>query len=528
MPARLHPGVYVEEVPSGARSIEAAGTSTAIFVGEAERGPLAPTKIKGIADYERVFGGYKRHTAVALTAERVTLRHAIDAYFQNGGTSAYVLRAVVASAALGARSVVEASSPGKWSDNAGAVFAASSDGDSARFRVFVIYKAPGSASRTIVERWDRLSSDPTDENYAPDVLQRSLYVRWNHTVPVALPPFDLDPVLKPKPTDAEVLGVAAPELSGGSGGLHNYPLKDDGVTNEGTLSSLLQLIDEVDDASLLVVPARVGDGVNAAAVLAFANAALGYAENRPRLDLFAIADMPRLPNLDVTSASNGTKTQYGSITKSTFGAVYYPWVEVSDPVGTGRDPVLMMGPSAFVAGLYGRTDQRRGVWKAPAGLEATLLSVRRIEYKLLDVHQDDLNPLGINALRVLPAGGNLVWGARTTVPSSEWRYIPVRRMAIFLRTSIFNGIQWAVFEPNDEPLWAALRLTIGGFMEQLFRQGAFAGRTTREAFFVKCDSETTPEADQIAGIVNCWVGFAPLRPAEFVVVKLSQIVNQKA
>jgi len=186
-----------------------------------------------------------------------------------------------------------------------------------------------------------------------------------------------------------------------------------------------------------------------------------------------------------------------------------------------------VAPSSYVAGLYARIDQRRGVWKAPAGLEASLLGVNRITYKLLDTHQDELNPLGVNALRPMPQGGNVAWGARTMKPSGPWRYIPVRRMAIFLRSSIYNGIQWAVFEPNGHELWANLRLTIEGFMEQLFRQGAFAGATAREAYFVKCDEETTPEVDQVAGIVNVWVGFAPLRPAEFVVVKLSQIVKQQ-
>jgi phage tail sheath protein FI len=190
--------------------------------------------------------------------------------------------------------------------------------------------------------------------------------------------------------------------------------------------------------------------------------------------------------------------------------------------------VIVVPPSGFVAGLYARTDARRGVWKAPAGLDATVLGVRRLEYKLLDGHQDELNPLGVNALRVHATGGAVVWGSRTMRPDSEWRYIPVRRTAIFLRKSIFNGIQWAVFEPNGEDLWASLRLTITSFMDQLFRQGAFAGKTPREAYFVKCDADTTPEADRIAGVVNVWVGFAPLRPAEFVVVKLSQIVNQNA
>jgi hypothetical protein len=143
-------------------------------------------------------------------------------------------------------------------------------------------------------------------------------------------------------------------------------------------------------------------------------------------------------------------------------------------------------------------------------------------WNLLDKHQDDLNPQGVNCIRLIPGAGTVIWGARTLRPSSEWRYVPVRRTAMFLRKSIFNGIQWAVFEPNDEDLWTSLRATIAAFMETQFRNGAFAGTSSREAYFVKVDSETTTEIDQAAGIVNVLVGFAPLRPAEFVVVKLSQ------
>ncbi|MEZ4293390.1 MAG: phage tail sheath subtilisin-like domain-containing protein [Polyangiaceae bacterium] len=529
MPARLHPGVYVEEVPSGARAIEAAGTSTAIFVGDTERGPLTPTKIKGVADYERVFGGFKRHTGAAPAAEKVVLRYAIDAFFRNGGTSAYVLRAIVnttvdpANKGTRAGIDIEASSPGQWSENLAVVLGESSDGDASRFRLFVVYTFPGTSDGVVVERWDRLTATSTDENYAKDVLLRSNYIRWKDVAVVQ--PAGPAEIAGTSPLDKDVVIAAAGHLlTGGTNGDTAFP--------NGDLPGLLSALDEINDAGLLVVPAQIGEADND--VKGRTDAALSYALGRPRQDLFCVADMPRSGNQSTTDATSATAgymkagqpNAFSTITN--FGGVYFPWVEISDPAGTGRDPTIYVGPSSFVAGVCARTDQRRGVWKAPAGLDATVLNVRRLEYNLLDSHQDDLNPLGVNALRAQPGGGNVVWGARTMQPSSEWRYVPVRRMAIFLRTSIYNGIQWAVFEPNDEPLWSQLRLTIGGFMEQLFRQGAFAGRTTREAFFVKCDSETTPEADQIAGIVNVSVGFAPLRPAEFVVVRLSQIVNQKA
>jgi uncharacterized protein len=549
MPARLHPGVYVEEVPSGAIAIEAAGTSTAIFVGETERGPLAPTSIKGVADYNRSFGGYKRHTTAvpSINTTQVTLRYAIQAFFNNGGTSAYVLRAVFAKAAVGKRSVgpgcgFQASSPGAWANYVSVVFAPSSDyvppSPPSRFRIFVLYQAPGSASKVIVERWDRLSFDPTDENYAPDVLARSAYIAWDSALPLPQPATAIplaDGGLTASPTDTQVVGAVGltTALSGGAGGLNDFPL-DDANANADDYPTLLSLLDQIDDASLLVIPARIYDldHINAppsAPTVVRTQAALDYVANRPRQDLFCIGDLPRDTSPTPTAATqNVAHKWFGALTPTDFGAVYFPWVQISDPVGSGRDPTVVIPPSGLVAGIYARTDQRRGVWKAPAGLEATLLNARMLDYKLLDAHQDDLNPIGVNALRVVPAGGNVVWASRTMRPSSEWRYIPVRRMAIFLRTSIYNGIQWAVFEPNDATLWTALRLSISAFMEQLFRQGAFAGATAKEAFFVKCDAETTPPSDQIAGIVEVWVGFAPLRPAEFVVVKLSQIVNQTA
>jgi phage tail sheath protein FI len=201
-------------------------------------------------------------------------------------------------------------------------------------------------------------------------------------------------------------------------------------------------------------------------------------------------------------------------------------VFVSDPVGSGGNPMIAVSPAAIMAGVYARTDQQRGVWKAPAGTPATLTGALRLEFDIQDIQQDIMNPVGINALRNIPGVGAVSWAARTMVPASQWRYIPVRRMAMFLRKSIYNGIQFAVFEGNDETLWSNLRGQIKDFMEKLFRQGAFAGSSSQEAYFVKCDGETTTPDDQAAGVCNILVGFAPVRPAEFIVVKLNQVVSQ--
>jgi phage tail sheath protein FI len=181
-----------------------------------------------------------------------------------------------------------------------------------------------------------------------------------------------------------------------------------------------------------------------------------------------------------------------------------------------------------VAGIYARTDTQRGVWKTPAGIQASVAGSVGLTRELTDVEHGVVNKpeKSICVIRHFPASGTVVWGGRTLSSDSEWRYISPRRMAIFLRRSIFDGIQWAVFEPNDEPLWSQLRLNLNAFMMTLFRKGAFQGATPSQAFFVKVDSETTTQADIDDGVVNILVGFAPLKPAEFVVVQLSQKAGQ--
>ena len=209
-------------------------------------------------------------------------------------------------------------------------------------------------------------------------------------------------------------------------------------------------------------------------------------------------------------------------------AVYFPRVNIANPL---RDNQLSeFAPCGVVAGLYARTDALRGVWKAPAGTEATMAGVRTLTISLTDGENGQLNPLGVNCLRSFPVIGNVVWGARTMEGAdelaSEWKYVPVRRTALFLEESLYRALKWVVFEPNDEPLWAQIRLNVGSFMHTLYRQGAFQGSTPREAYLVKCDSETTTQADIDRGIVNILVGFAPLKPAEFVFVRIQQLAGQ--
>ncbi len=206
-------------------------------------------------------------------------------------------------------------------------------------------------------------------------------------------------------------------------------------------------------------------------------------------------------------------------------AVYFPRTFVPDPANGNR--LRGIAVSGTIAGLYARTDANRGVWKAPAGTEARLQNVQGLAYLLTDPQNGALNPLGANCLRTFPVYGNLCWGARTLDGAdqlaSEWKYIPIVRLALFIEESLFRGTKWVVFEPNDEPLWSQIRLNVGVFMNGLFRQGAFQGQTPQEAYYVKCDKETTTQADRNLGIVNIEVGFAPLKPAEFVVITIQQI-----
>jgi hypothetical protein len=220
--------------------------------------------------------------------------------------------------------------------------------------------------------------------------------------------------------------------------------------------------------------------------------------------------------------------QSGVGTNSRNAAIFFPRLRQPNPLRDGQIDDFV--PCGAVAGIFARTDASRGVWKAPAGLDATFVNVPDLNVPLTDNENGELNPLGVNCLRSFPIVGRIIWGARTLRGADqlvdEYKYIPVRRLALYIEESLYRGTQWVVFEPNDEPLWAQIRLNVGAFMHGLFRQGAFQGQTPKDAYFVKCDKETTPQDQINLGIVNIIVGFAPLKPAEFVVIKIQQMAGQ--
>jgi phage tail sheath protein FI len=271
----------------------------------------------------------------------------------------------------------------------------------------------------------------------------------------------------------------------------------------------LAALDRVEDFDLLAVPG--GDSASAR------DAALAYAQSRRA---FLILDAPR--------AATSVALMHGAeatLPVSADAAVYFPWVELADPAGATPGAKRLSAPSGSVAGVVARIDGRRGVWKAPAGTEATLNGVTSLAVTVTNQENDELNILGVNCLREFPVQNRLIFGARTrvggTAGGSEWKYVNVRRFALFLERSLNRGLQWAVFEPNDEPLWAKIRASVENFLFLYFRQGAFQGSKVNEACFVKCDRSTITGDDISAGVVNVLVGFAPLKPAEFLILKLS-------
>jgi phage tail sheath protein FI len=243
-----------------------------------------------------------------------------------------------------------------------------------------------------------------------------------------------------------------------------------------------------------------------------------------------IVDAPRDWNLDSGGTNYPTKKigDFSGIVRKN-AALYFPLVRIPDPLQ--ENSLDDFAPCGIVAGIMSRTDAERGVWKAPAGLEASLLNTTGVvdSGRMTDMRQGTVNDKGVNVLRSFPGSGIVVWGARTIGTSSaleQWRYVPVRRTALFIEQTLLRNLGWVVFEPNDEPLWTAIRVSVDNFMLSLFRQQAFQGSTPSEAFLVKCDKTTTTQTDIDRGIVNIVVGFRPLKPAEFVIIKIAQLAGQ--
>jgi phage tail sheath protein FI len=505
MPQPLsYPGVYVEEVSSGVHTIAGVATSIGLFIGWAKRGPVdAATRIFSFADYERTYGG------LDLDAP---LSYAVKQFFDNGGTDAYVIRVVRVAAegittelAVGAEATKDgtkftATSPGKWANAYAVKITHRTDGDTETKKRYKVEVKLGDADTDpVVESFENLSSAPADPNFVETAINgRSRIVTVKADAAA--------------PTDGTARLGKAPDKAGDDGKIL--------VTNDSEFEGLVTaLFDEtgiaanLDLFNLVCVP-----GETKASVITTLQSKCAAQR------AFLIVDAPA--KTDDATMRGAVGAYVGG--DASYSAIYYPWVNAPDPLQKGA--IRAYPPCGYVAGIMARTDARRGVWKAPAGIEAALNGVVGFDQPLNDARNGQLNILGVNCLRTMPVYGNLVWGSRTLEGDnnrgSEWKYVPVRRMALFLEESLFRGTQWVVFEPNDEPLWSQIRLNVGAFMQSLFREGAFQGLTPREAYFVKCDRTTTTQDDINRGVVNIHVGFAPLKPAEFVVLQIQQIAGE--
>jgi len=491
MPSALtYPGVYIEEIPSGVRTITGVATSIALFIGWATRGPTdRALRLTSFADFERQYGGLDR---------RSLLGYAVKQFYENGGADAYVLRIAASDADSAEASIgdlaLTASSPGDWANDYRVRLTRRAD-DPTRFKLEVLHQPSNNA---VVESFENLSMSDADARFVETVVNgRSGFITVEATSATT-------------PADAT---VDLDDSNSGADGTVIGPADATFRTELLARFGLGSTTDRIDLFNLLCVP-----GLTDTPTVATLQ---GHCRTRRA---FLIVD-----SIEEDTVSNVPSSLSGLTGSDAMNsAFFFPWVIAPDPLQQGA--LGAFPPCGFVAGVFARTDATRGVWKAPAGSDASVNGAAGLRIAMSDAENGQLNPRGINCLRTLPVYGNVVWGSRTlhgdNDRASEWKYVPVRRLALFLEESLYRGTQWVVFEPNDEPLWAQIRLNIGAFMQNLFRQGAFQGTSPREAYFVKCDKETTTQTDINLGIVNIIVGFAPLKPAEFVVIKIQQIAGE--
>jgi len=650
LPATLtYPGVYVEEVPSGVRTISGVATSVAAFVDFFARGPTnRAVRVFNMGDFEREFGGLDVRSEAS---------YGIQQFFLNGGGEAWVVRAASATSqsplarstavlrdgtgsGAGTALTLSAASEGAWGNG---LRARVDPGPAGAFDLTITeYITEGGVQRPVRAESHRglsmeapsprevgrvvnedsalvsavrgastsppLSTGTLSAPFTGDVAftgnatTRAVAVtigastadasfpKPGTTAPLAVVARLLETAIrtaKPEspafagasvevapgkrlrvlagpgvPPNAQVtlanatgdsstagdlnltgngvlanvqeyaLGVAQAVANtaqaSGVAGADGLPPDGQALIGSENLKTGIHALEDVDLFNLLCIPRTALDGgaatgeLEPTAAKAVMTVAEAYCAKRRA---FFIMDAPngeeQPEEIRAWLAGNDTLRDRNA-------ALYYPRLRIPDPLNQFR--LRSVGASGTIAGLYARTDNERGVWKAPAGTDAVLRGVAELEYRLSSPQNGTLNPLAVNCLRTFPVYGTVCWGARTLDGSdqkaSEWKYVPVRRLALFIEETLYRGTQWVVFEPNDEPLWAQIRLNLGSFMQNLFRQGAFQGASPREAYFVKCDHETTTQGDVDRGVVNILVGFAPLKPAEFVVIRLQQIAGQ--
>ena len=501
MPTYLAPGVYVEEVDSGSKPIEGVGTAIAAFVGLAKRGPLnTPTLVTNWTQFTETFGEI---------SEEGYLAHAVYGFFLNGGGQAYIVRVGGSAeeggpAALGAAATAElgqlrvrAIEPGE-TGNAIKIEVSIPEGDDV---------AEGTIDITITRGDDRETYEQVPirgRSNLVTTLNKSSLVQVETDV---------------KPSELEAPAAGSVELSGGTAPPAVAPASTS-ITPDDYVGDVA---DRTGFGGLEAIPEIT--------MVAVPDAAYAYAQGLVDMDGFkaiqlgiiahceamgnrmAVLDSP--PGLNAQQVHEWRMDQAGYDSKQ--AALYYPWIKVFDPVSGGN---VAMPPSGHMAGVWSRNDDTRGVHKAPAN--EVIRGAVSLEYTLTSKEQELLNPNGVNCIRAFSGRGIRAWGGRTLSSDPSWRYINIRRFFNYLEDSILLGTQWAVFEPNDQALWAKIRRSISAFLVNEWRKGALFGATPGEAFYVRCDDETNPAEAIDAGQVTCEVGVAPVKPAEFVVFRLAQ------
>lgn len=488
----LSPGVYVEEVSGGVKPIAGVGTSTGAFVGIAEKGVIGKAVlVTNWSQFVKEFGGFIPNGYLA---------YAVYGFFAEGGTSCYVVRAASDKAKSSSVTIkdadnadalkVTARSEGVWGDKITVEIADPSEKPAAtHFKLTVKYEERFKEEYEPVDVLEEVFDNITITDVENKVNGISAFI-------------NVDAVADKRPVNG-----SSYKLTGGADGVEDADFIGDADNKKG-----LHAFDEVDDINIVAIPDKAGDPE---VILA----GLNYCKNRK--DCFFIADSPYgLIPTDIAKFKKGTGGgNTGNAFNSSYGALYYPWVYISDPL-TGKNKLVP--PSGVVAGTYAYTDSARGVHKAPAGIsEGYLDSVVGIEKVITKGEHDVLNPAQVNVIRSLTAG-ICIWGARTLSADSEWLYVNVRRLLLYIEESVDEGTQWVVFEPNDPALWGKVKRNITAFLMRVWRDGALFGTTPEEAFFVKVDEENNPPDVRDAGQLIIEVGVAPVKPAEFVVIRISQ------
>jgi phage tail sheath protein FI len=522
-----YPGVYIEEIPSGVRTITGVATSITAFIGRTARG-LAnePTMINSWGDFERTFGGLQVDYPMS---------YAVRDFYLNGGQQAIIVRLQKnAKTATNDDLKLVAATEGSWGNTI--TYTVDSNGITddvaARYNVpkddlfnLTVYENPGKGR---VERFANVSvkADAGSRRLDRVLEDASNLVRVQKkddgtpnliAAKPANSPAEEDPAKTKDPAKFKKF----------KDGTDSDPLANDAdIIGSKDNKTGMYAFDKADLFNLLCIPPDSRQGNTSTGVYA---TAMKYCADRRAM---LIVDSPSAwsANKDTAAATAAAGISGLNLTgiEARNAALFFPRVTQSDPLREDQWDTFV--PCGIIAGVMARTDVTRGVWKAPAGLDASINGVQGLQVNLNDPENGMLNPLGINCLRAFAVGGRVVWGSRTLRGADqladEYKYIPVRRLALYIEESLYRGTQWVVFEPNDEPLWAQIRLNVGAFMHGLFRQGAFQGQTPKDAYFVKCDKETTPQDQVNLGIVNIVVGFAPLKPAEFVIIKLQQMAGQ--